>query len=150
MLRQLIFLTFTGALALRISPVVRRAPAVSMMQDECVITTLDASASTVFGKHYNMEAVVCADNGLADFGHECHKVMVDGNLVWACAVESSPVVDYATEAAERDARLEAKMSATRSANDNLFTQMAKALENFKLPEMDFAAFGVGPMGNRVQ
>lgn len=117
------------------------------MQDECVITTLDASASTVFGKHYNMEAVVCADNGLADFGHECHKVMVDGNLVWACAVESSPVVDYATEAAERDARLEAKMSATRSANDNLFTQMAKALENFKLPEM---AFGVGPMGNRVQ
>ena len=68
----------------------------------------------------------------------------------ACAVESSPVVDYATAAAERDERLEAKMSATRSANDNLFTQMAKALENFKLPEMDFAAFGVGPMGNRVQ
>ena len=55
------------------------------------------------------------------------------------------MVDYATEAAN-DARLEAKMSATRSANDNLFTQMAKALENFKLPEM---AFGVGPMGNRV-
>ena len=67
MLRFLTLLTFSSALALRISPVVRRAPAVSMMQDECVITTLDASASTVFGKHYNMEAVVCADNGLADF-----------------------------------------------------------------------------------
>ena len=90
--------------------------------------------------------VVCADNGLADFGGEPRVPRGDGDDPASCGRAPSSRRRWSTTRRRRRsgrARSRRSMSATRSANDNLFTQMAKALENFKLPEMDFAAFGVG-------
>ena len=142
----------TGAAALRIgvAPVaVRRAPAAAMIDDDaCDIITLDAAASTVFGKHYMTEAVICGDNAeMAASGHECHNVMYDGELVWACSMDQAEDIDFASLAAERDAALEMKVKATASDNDTIFDKFQKALENFKMPAFD-SVFSM--TGDRVQ
>ena len=64
--------------------------------DTCEITTLDASQSTVFGSHYQVEAWICPTSAEEQAAPEqldwqqkgeCLQIMHQGKRVLACAVD---------------------------------------------------------------
>ena len=70
--------------------------AVIAEEEGCALTTLDHFASTVLGKQNRAEAFICpvsdgddADVARAREEHDCAQVMHEGELVWACLVDST-------------------------------------------------------------
>ena len=76
----------------------RASPTMALVAEEegCELTTLDHFASTVLGKQNRAEAFICpisdgddADVARAREEHDCAQVMHEGELVWACLVDST-------------------------------------------------------------
>ena len=70
--------------------------AVIAEEEGCALTTLDHFASTVLGKQNRAEAFICpisdgddADVARAREEHDCAQVMHEGELVWACLVDTT-------------------------------------------------------------
>ena len=76
----------------------RASPTMALVAEEegCALATLDHFASTVLGKQNRAEAFICpvsdgddADVARAREEHDCAQVMHEGELVWACLVDST-------------------------------------------------------------